>query len=128
MEAVTLNDGTTRQAPVVRAYTSRSTGPFIPRIMEDGPSLCYVEFTQHSFLAAQQDPRIVMLDSVHSRRPVVQTVDDHAKKHGHSKHSQHAKVHERLAEYGVTDQYCVHDLLLCLHHYFESEPGFLLDR
>jgi hypothetical protein len=124
LEEIPAPDGTKMRVPIVRAYSAGKM-PYSPRLFDEGPSLCYVEFTPYTLAAAKQDPRIVILDSIHSRRSVHQTVDAHGKLHAQSKHSVHVHVQKKLAEFDITPDQTLHDLLLTLHHHFEGETAYL---
>jgi hypothetical protein len=106
METLQAEDGTEVTRPIAAEYSLKD--PLIPKHLDGGISLCLCEMTRNQFQAAMQDMRLVVLDSIHSSRPV------------------HSRVAEHLAPHGVSPEHTVHDVLCALYEK-HGDLGFLPD-
>lgn len=104
METLTNPDGASITQAVVAEYTLRP--PRIPLILPDAPSLCWCEMMRHQFEAAAKDPRLTILDSMHSTSPIP------------------AKAAAALAKHGILPSHRPYDVLMALYQK-HGDVGFL---
>lgn len=106
METLTAEDGSEVTKPVVADYCLRD--PLVPKHLDGGKSLCYCEMTRNQFQAASQDDRLIILDSIHSSRPVHPDVAAHLAPHGvkpeHTTHDTLCALYESLGDLGFVPE------------------------
>lgn len=102
-----LPDGTTLEKAIVADYTLRPDNVLFPRNDLRPMSLGCVEFLPEQLQAALQDPRVIVLESIHSSQP------------------NYSVVTEQMASYGLHSGMTTHDILLRMYEEMGKEVGFI---
>jgi hypothetical protein len=102
-----MPDGSEIRKAIVSDYSSVGDRVRIPLILEP-ESLCCVEFLPEQFLAALQDHRLQILESVHSSNPNPTVVT------------------KQMADLGIQSGMTTHDVLMQMFIQL-NEPGYIPD-